>query len=116
MNIYDSLESIPDKNPHFTEPMNPKTIYTLSTGKLNNKEMLNLHADTFREDFDKAMEEYPILVFRTSWPLLFQWPVDADSFAFSQNFNQILQYHLDGKQLASQILAGLRALTPVSLY
>lgn len=108
MRIYSSINFIPHKNSTIRYPMNPKYIHSIATAMPNNPDgYSNDYTETFRRDFDIAMNGILPLVFRTSWPLYFQWPVRSDSTTFWHNFGQILQHRQDSKQLASQIIDSL---------
>jgi hypothetical protein len=109
----DKVEMVPGYESAFSPPpFNPKDIYTQATGLPNNEGLINDHVDSFRVDFDKVMGSQLPAIYRTSWPLFFQWPVTSETPAFRESFGGLLVFRHDAKQLASQIISALAMLAP----
>jgi hypothetical protein len=113
MVILDTVEMVPGYETAFSPPpFNPKDIYTQATGLSNNQGLINDHVDTFRADFDKVMGSQLPAIYRTTWPLYFQWPVASETETFRESFGGLLVFRQDAKQLASQIISSLAMLAP----
>jgi len=74
-----------------------------------------VHADTFRQDFDKHLNsdlklypsiQKPIIV-RLSHKHMFQWPPSLDSVEFINTFGRLIKFNPDTRAMASVIVSRL---------